>query len=124
MVRRYISDELKEWRYRCPSRVSPTRKFVISRGSVNDPSSVCGTRIGDTGAFSRESPGRPRVLTAIEAKFLCDCVERQPDIALKELQTELRGAFDAETSLQTIARTLQRAGYIMKRDTPDVSPDS
>ncbi|KAH9014492.1 hypothetical protein EDB85DRAFT_1876357 [Lactarius pseudohatsudake] len=48
-------------------------------------------------------------------QFLCDCVERQPDIALKELlQTELREALDAETKLQTIARSLQRAGYTMK----------
>ncbi|KAH9010914.1 hypothetical protein EDB85DRAFT_1879122, partial [Lactarius pseudohatsudake] len=42
------------------------------------------------------------------------CVERQPNIALKELQTELHEALDAETSLQTIARSLQRAGYTMK----------
>jgi hypothetical protein len=46
--------------------------------------------------------------------FLCDCVERQPDMLLKELQTELQDAYNVETSVQTIARTLQRAGYTMK----------
>ena len=35
-------------------------------------------------------------------------------MALKELQTELQEVFDLETSLQTISRTLKRAGYTMK----------
>jgi hypothetical protein len=47
-------------------------------------------------------------------QFLCDCVERQPDLALMELQTELREVCGMETSVQTIARTLQREGYTMK----------
>ncbi|KAH9060422.1 hypothetical protein EDB83DRAFT_2520461 [Lactarius deliciosus] len=36
--------------------------------------------------------GRPCVLTAIQVKFLRDTVDRQPDIALMELQMELREA--------------------------------
>lgn len=35
-------------------------------------------------------------------------------MALKELQTELREVFGVETSVQTVMRTLHRAGYSMK----------
>ena len=35
-------------------------------------------------------------------------------MALVELQTELREACDAEVSVTTIARSLQRQGYTMK----------
>ena len=74
--------------------------------------------------------GRPRILTAIQVKvsmhypvvldvvslsqFLRDCVERQPDIALMELQMELREACHIEMSLPTIMRSLKREGYTMK----------
>ena len=74
--------------------------------------------------------GRPRTLTAIQVKvsmhypivldvvslsqFLRDCVERQPDIALMELQMELREACNIEISLPTIMRSLKREGYTMK----------
>jgi hypothetical protein len=47
-------------------------------------------------------------------QFLCDCVARQPDIALAELKTELYQVCAVETSLQTIARSLQQEGYTMK----------
>lgn len=35
-------------------------------------------------------------------------------MALKELQTELEEVFNVEASVQTVARTLERAGYTMK----------
>ncbi len=47
-------------------------------------------------------------------QFLCDSVACQPDVALVELQAELREACDVEVSLQTVARSLQREGYTMK----------
>jgi hypothetical protein len=40
-------------------------------------------------------------------QFLCDCIKRQPDMALSELQTELQEAYTVEASVTTIARTLQ-----------------
>jgi hypothetical protein len=47
-------------------------------------------------------------------QYLWDSIERQPDMTLLELQTELREACHIETSTQTIARSLQRIGYTMK----------
>jgi transposase len=35
-------------------------------------------------------------------------------MALAELQAELKDAFDVEISVQTVSRTLKRAGYTMK----------
>ena len=49
-----------------------------------------------------------------KTQFLCDCVERQPDSTLAELQTELREICGVEVSIQTITRSLQREGYTMK----------
>lgn len=56
------------------------------------------------------------ILTAILmfTQFLCDCVKRQPDMSLSELQTELLEVCNVETSIQTIARSLRREGYTMK----------
>jgi len=62
----------------------------------------------------RQPLGRPRKLSAIEVKFLRDCIERQPDTALLELQAQLREVCHIETSLQTIASSLHRMGYTMK----------
>ena len=50
----------------------------------------------------------------MHTQFLCDTVERQPDIALVELQTELRQVCGMEASVQTVAHTLQWEGYTMK----------
>jgi transposase len=59
-------------------------------------------------------PGRPRNLTSMQSQFLCDCVERSPDMALAELQTELHEVCGVDASVSTIARTLQRQGFTMK----------
>ena len=59
-------------------------------------------------------PGRPRNLSSMQTQFLCDCVERTPDMALLELQTELKEVCGVDTSVQTVARSLQREGYTMK----------
>lgn len=116
MVRRHIPDDLKEvalsmsLRGLCDSKV---REFTgISERSLKRMRSTH----RDIGAVSRKaiSPGRRRMLTAMEVKFLCDCVERRPDVTLAELQTELRQVCTVETSLQTIARSLQRRGYTLK----------
>jgi transposase len=50
----------------------------------------------------------------MQKQFLCDCVERQPDIALAELQAELQEVCGVDTSVQTVARSLQREGFTMK----------
>ena len=41
-------------------------------------------------------------------------MEHQPNLALKELQTELCEVCGMETLVQTIVCTLQREGYTMK----------
>lgn len=60
------------------------------------------------------APSLELALSHFSVKFLCDCVRRQPDMALAELQAELKDAFDVEISVQTVSRTLKRAGYTMK----------
>ena len=57
-------------------------------------------------------------LTVLFGQFLGDCVERTPDVALVELQTELREVFGLQVSLQTVLRTLHRAGYTRKAVRP------
>ena len=47
-------------------------------------------------------------------QFLCDCIERRPDSALAELQTELREVCSVEVSVQTVMRSLLREGYTLK----------
>ena len=47
-------------------------------------------------------------------QFLCNCVERQPDVALSELKNELFQVFKIDVSVQTVARSLQWEGYTMK----------
>ena len=73
-----------------------------------------------TGEVSRKAltPGRPHDLTSMQRQFLCDCISWQPDMALAELQTELHELFGIETSMQTIACTLQWEGYTMKTVCP------
>ena len=89
----------------------------------------------NSGSAAQKSvaPGRPRTLSSVEVEarclylshlpphlisfscqFLCDCVERQPDMSLAELQGELRGECAVKVSLQTVLRALQREGYTMK----------
>jgi hypothetical protein len=47
-------------------------------------------------------------------QYLHDCIERQSDTSLMELQTELREVFNITVSLPTVLRSLQREGYTMK----------
>jgi transposase len=108
MVRRHISDDLKEMALAMSLQGlgdSEIRQYTgISERSL--------TRLRhkhrNTGAVSAKpnDGGRPRMLTSMEVKvscvfflywslitlyqFLCDCVARQPDMALSELQAELR----------------------------------
>ncbi|KAH9028210.1 hypothetical protein EDB85DRAFT_2148068 [Lactarius pseudohatsudake] len=104
MVRRHISDELKEM------------ALSMSLQGLTNPE-ICDF-MGIPDQFSRESPRQrlPKTeLVTDDIEFLCDCVERQPDIALKELQTELHEALDAETLLQTIALS-PKGGLYHDRD--------
>ena len=83
------------------------------------------------------APGRPCTLSSMEVEvrcvylshlspqlisftcqFLCDCVKRQPDMSLAELQGELRDVCAVKVSLQTILRAFQREGYTMKTVCP------
>ena len=68
------------------------------------------------GEVSREPavPGRPRTLTSMQVNFLCDCIKRRPDMTFVELQTELRDVCGVDTSVTTVARSLQREGFTMK----------
>jgi len=116
MVRRHISDDLKETALAMSLQGigdSEIREYTgISERSLKRLRHT----YRNTGAVSAKPDvvGRPRMLTAMEVKFLCDCVARQPDMALSELQAELREACAIDTSIQTIARSLQREGYTMK----------
>jgi transposase len=73
-----------------------------------------------TGAVSCKplAAGRPQNLTSMQRQFLCECVEWQPDVALAELQTKLREVCGLETSVQTVARSLQQEGFTMKAVRP------
>lgn len=116
MVGRHISDELKEMALAMSLQGLPDSEVHELTGiSVRSLKRLRSTH-RRTGGVSRKPlvPGRPRNLTSMQRQFLCDCVERQPDITLTELQTELREVCGVETSVQTVARTLQREGYTMK----------
>ena len=54
----------------------------------------------------------------MQTQFLCDCVNCRPDMSLAELQTELREVCGADTSVTTVARSLQREGFTMKTVCP------
>ena len=116
MVGRHISDELKEMALAMSLQGLPDLEVHEFTGiSIRSLKRLRNTH-RRTGAVSRKPlvPGRPRNLTSMHTQFLCDTVERQPDIALVELQTELRQVCGMEASVQTVARTLQREGYTMK----------
>jgi hypothetical protein len=76
------------------------------------------------------SPGRPRLLDTLDAlvshsllclfsshisQFLEGCIERQPDMLLVELQDQLHEVCGVVSLIGTIARTLHRQGFTMKR---------
>ena len=54
----------------------------------------------------------------MQVNFLCDCVKRQPDMTLVELQAELLDVCGVETSVPTVVRSLQREGFTMKTVRP------
>jgi transposase len=116
MVGRHICDELKELALSLSLQGfsdSEVHQFTgISKRSVKHLRSTH----RKTGAVSRKAitTGRPRTLTSMHRQFLCDCIERQPDSVLAELQTELREVCGVEVSIQTVSRSLQREGYTMK----------
>ena len=120
MVSRHISDELKEMALAMTLQgLSDSDVHTLTGISVRSLKRLRSThRL--TGAVSRRPlvPGRPRNLTSMQKQFLCDSVERKPDMSLAELQTELREVCGMETSVQTVARTLQREGYTMKTVCP------
>ena len=116
MVGRHISEELKEMALAMSLQGLPDSEVHEFMGiSIRSLKRLQNTH-RCTDAVSRKPlvPGRPRNLTSMHTQFLCDTVERQPDIALVELQTELRQVCGMEASVQTVARTLQREGYTMK----------
>ena len=120
MVRRYISDELKEMALSMSFQGLPDSEVYELTGiSIRSLKRLQSThrRTGEVSCKAL-TPGRPRDLTSMQRQFLCDCINRQPDMALAELQTELHEVFGIETSMQTIARTLQREGYTMKTVRP------
>ena len=120
MVRRYISDELKEMALSMSFQGLPDSEVYELTGiSIRSLKRLRSTH-RRTGEVSHKAltPGQPRDLTSMQRQFLCDCINRQPDMALAELQTELHEVFGIETSMQTIARTLQREGYTMKTVRP------
>jgi transposase len=116
MVSRHISDELKEMALSMSLQgLTDSEVHEFTGISVRSLKRLQSThRL--TGAVSRKAlaPGRLRILTSMQRQFLCDCVERKPDIALAELQTKLRDVCGMETSVQTVAHTLQWEGYTMK----------
>jgi hypothetical protein len=123
-----------KWLFLCPSRVSMTQTSMNTRASACDLSSACKARSAKLEVMFHASQS-PQVshasslqwieryvsqccskccLTSPKLQFLCNCIRCQPDLALVELQTELREICDIEVSVDTIARSLQREGYTMK----------
>ncbi|KAF8325604.1 hypothetical protein F5887DRAFT_829027, partial [Amanita rubescens] len=65
----------------------------------------------------RVCDGRPRLLDSLDTAFIEGCIERQPDIYLKELQDLLREVCHVDASPATISRTLHRRGFTKKKVT-------
>lgn len=124
MVGRRISDELKEMALSMSLQgLTDAEVHEFTGISVRSLKRLRSThRL--TGGVSRKpiAPGRPRDLTSMQKQYLCDCVERQPDISLSELQTDLREVCGVDTSVQTVARSLQREGFTMKTVRPSFLP--
>ena len=135
MVRRHISNETKELALSmslqgiCDLEIRELtgiseRSVKRLRRTYRNSGSVAGKSV---------ATGRPRTLSSMEVnvrcvylshlppqlisftrQFLCDCVKRQHDMSLAELQGELREVCAVKVSLQTVLRALQREGYTMK----------
>ncbi|KAI0245435.1 hypothetical protein BJV78DRAFT_1079660, partial [Lactifluus subvellereus] len=86
-VRHHIPDEVKEMALSmslqgiCDSEIC--KLTGVSECSVKRLRSTH-RKIGAVSVKPVDS-GRPRVLTAMEAQFLCGCIARQPDMSLAEL---------------------------------------
>jgi transposase len=135
MVRRRISDDVKQMALAMSLQRIPQSEIRQLTGVSERSLKRLRSSYRKTDAVSAKSAttGRPRLLTSVEVKvrhiylwkmklphavsplqYLCDCVERQPDTSLLELQAMLREGCAVEASLQTITRSLQREGYTMK----------
>jgi transposase len=120
MVGRHISNELKEMALSMSLQgLTDTEVHEFTGISVRSLKRLRSVH-RRTGEVSRKplDPGRPRTLTSMQSQFLCDCVERRPDMALSELQTELQDVCGVDTSVTTVARSLQREGFTMKTVRP------
>jgi len=116
MVGRHISDELKEMALAMSLQgLTDSEVYEHTGISVRTLKRLRKTH-RNAGGVSRKpvALGQLRDLTSIQCQFLCDCVDRQPDIALAELQTELQEVCGVDASVHTVARSLQRSGYSMK----------
>jgi transposase len=116
MVGRRISDELKEMALSMSLQgLTDSEVHQFTGISIQSIKRLHSTH-RRTGGVSRKplAPGRPRNLTSMQKQFLCDCVERQPNIALAELQAELQEVCGVDTSVQTVACSLQWEGFTMK----------
>ena len=131
MVRWHISADLKEAALTMSLRGVPDSKIREYTGISGRSLSRFRSALRRVEAPVPQPLGRPRVLSAIEVKvcvqclvsrshltastqYLRDTIDRQPDMTLLELQTELREVFHIQTSTQTIARSLQWIGFTMK----------
>ena len=116
MVGRHISNELKEMALAMSLQgLTDSEVHAFTGISVRSLKQLRNVHCR-TGKVSRKAlvPGQPRNLTSMQVQFLCDCVKRQPDMALAELQTELSEVCGVDTSVTTVARSLQRKGFTMK----------
>ena len=109
MVRCYISDELEMALSMSFQGLPDSEVYKLTGISIWSLKRLRSTH-RRTGEVSHKAltPGWPRNLTLMQRQFLCDCINRQPDMALVELQTELHEVFGIETLMQTIAHTLQQ----------------
>jgi transposase len=135
MVRRHIPNETKELALSMSlqgiSDLEIRELTGISERSVKRLRRIY--RNSGSAAQKSVASGRPRTLSSVEVEarclylshlppqlisfsrqFLCDCVKRQPDMSLAELQGELRGVCGVGVSLKTVLRTLQQEGYTMR----------
>ena len=120
MVGRHISNELKEMALAMSLQgLTDSEVHAFTGISVRSLKRLRNVH-RRTGEVSRKAlvPSRPRNLTSMQVQFLCDCVERRPDMALAELQTELSEVCGVDTSVTTVARSLQRKGFTMKMVCP------
>jgi transposase len=120
MVGCHISDELKAMALSMSLQGIPDSEIheltgISTRSLKRLRSTHC-----RTGEVSHKPliPGQPHNLMSMQVNFLCDCVKRQPDMTLMELQTELRDVCGVEMSVTMVTRSLHREGFTMKTVRP------